>query len=89
MSVRAVAVRGGAHARLRVVPRELRRWPATTAARPRVEAIGRRVIRFSPQRAAMQIGLWTRLADDRQLIGLKLMLLVLMILIAMALEVPL
>ncbi len=70
MSVRAVAVRGTASARLRVLPRAVpvRPFAARWGVRP---------------------GLVARWRDDRDLVPLKLCLLVMLLLVGVALEVPL
>lgn len=69
MSVRAVAIRGTASARLRVLPRTLAGPAAQTTWRSR------------PSLAA-------RLLDDQDLVNVKLVLVTLLLVAAMALEVP-
>lgn len=79
MSVRAVAVRQGTYDRIRVVPRT-RIVPS---------AVRRAAARAAGARTAFSQALWVRFTDDRQLIGLKIVLLGAVLLVAMALEVPL
>lgn len=97
MSVRAGAIRQGTYDRVRVVPRKL--WPSgAIAVAPRRRARRARIVPLAMRRAAANStsarsafsqALWARFADDRQLIGLKIVLLGALLLVAMALEVPL
>lgn len=73
MGIRAIAARNGTYARFRIVPRVVQSYRPET----------RR------DRPSARPGLWTRLLDDRQLVGLKVVLLSLVVLLALALEVPL
>lgn len=76
MSVRAIAVRNA--------PRVMS---------PAVTGHGARPARSRPRRRSPvrphRRGVWQELADDRQLIGVKMILLGLLVLAMMALEVPL
>lgn len=96
MSVRAVAIRQGTYDRFRAVPRA--RWPSETSAVASrrgarqariVPLVVRRAVEHSTRsRSGFGQPLWGRFADDRQLIGLKIVLLA-ALLWATALEVPL
>lgn len=72
MNVRAVAVRGVPQSRLRVVTREI--TPSNATRRSGGITVGS--------------GFRARLADDRQLIPLKALMLAVLVVLAMALEVP-
>lgn len=83
MGIRAIAVRNGTYARFRIVPRAVQSYrPETRRDRPSARVVSLQAYRSRP-------GLWTRLLDDRQVVGLKVVLLSLVVLLALALEVPL
>lgn len=91
MSVRAVAVDDKTSDRLRVIPREIEP-PRVIRRRPVGLNTGRAGL---ARRAAERFGtrrgpaLWAQFTDDRQLIGLKLLMLGVLVVIVMLLEVPL